>query len=245
MKTLQTTLGYHYSATQARSDFKYDLNLYVHKDREINNLKCIKRLQEDLTDELLHCNESKRNPTVLFHVLRDNPVLKHIEYEQHQNKNKIMLVLEHCFNPEEDRDYVFQMLSALGGNVVSSQAVELFQVIHLTLQKDPVTIRRNFLTGFSVSTFLDSQDETYDQSVRENFFPLAKIWFPISASYPNRLFTDQDLEFTSVRWKQLSDSNEVKVRNCGIEPHRSLGISESYDVPLRRIYRKNGLEFTA
>lgn len=93
-------------------------------------------------------------------------------------------------------------------------------------------------TRFSAATFLDAHGVTYGQSVNGIWLAFVMTWCLVYTGYPNRLRTDQGSAFTSDRWRQLADTNGVKLRLSGIEAHSSLGIGERYHEPLRRIYRK-------
>lgn len=93
-------------------------------------------------------------------------------------------------------------------------------------------------TRFSAATFLDSNGESYGQSVEGLWLAFVQTWCTVYPGYPNRLRTDQGSVFTSIRWKQLTDLNGIELRIFGVQAHSSLEIGERLHEPLRRIYQK-------
>lgn len=93
-------------------------------------------------------------------------------------------------------------------------------------------------TRFNAATFLDSNGETYGQSVEGVWFAFIQTWVTMYTGYPNCIRTDQGSVFTSDRRRQITSFSGIQLRLSGVKAHSSLGIGERLHSPLRRIYNK-------
>lgn len=114
MQAIRKSLAEFVPAGVASNNFKAVLQLFVNMEPQLPNEDCINGLQEDLTVEMLYCDEIIRGPTTLFRLLRDYLVLKGFRYRQHPDTNKLTYGLAvSFFTCEEDREYALQQLKSL------------------------------------------------------------------------------------------------------------------------------------
>jgi hypothetical protein len=92
-------------------------------------------------------------------------------------------------------------------------------------------------THFNSAIFLRGE------SVEMVWIAFLECWATLYAGYLDKMRTDQGAQFTSPRWKELTDSIGIELVLSGVESHNSIGLGERYHGPLRRIYQKVRFDF--
>jgi len=87
-------------------------------------------------------------------------------------------------------------------------------------------------THFSSAIFLQGQ------SVEDIWYAFLECWVTLYSGYPDVIKVDQGPQFSSPRWKQITDMVGIKLKLSGVESHNSIGSGERYHAPLRRLYNK-------
>jgi hypothetical protein len=92
-------------------------------------------------------------------------------------------------------------------------------------------------TDFNSGVFL------HGKSAEMVWIAFLECWATLYAVYPDKMRTDQGAQFTSPRWKELTDSVGIELVLSVVESHNSIGAGERYQDPLRRIYQKVRFDF--
>lgn len=92
-------------------------------------------------------------------------------------------------------------------------------------------------TRISAATFLDSNGESYSQSVKGVWFAFVQTWSTVYPGYSYCLLADQDFVFAFRQWKQLTDPSDFQLRLFELRTHSCLEIGEKLHESFRRIYR--------
>lgn len=100
------------------------------------------------------------------------------------------------------------------------------------LDKIPVLHVVDTQTHFSSAVFLHSQ------STEAVWHAFLECWATLYTGYPDKMRVDQGSQFTSKRWKELTEMTGIQLCLSGVESHNSIGSGERYHAPLRRIYQK-------
>lgn len=102
------------------------LEVYVKAEHQRSNDEIISDIMQDLSAQLLYCEESIKRPITIFRLLRDYLILKGFGYIYDKEKQRVMYGLVNCFlDAEVDRAYVWQKSATIKTPVTIGSSVEV------------------------------------------------------------------------------------------------------------------------
>lgn len=126
LRALQNQLNTFNPVSNAQKEIKAVLEVYFNAEPQRPNQACIEDLKQDLTVELLYCEENIKGPILLFRLLRDYLVLKGLRYQEDPENRRIMYgLIESFLDSDTDKAYARQRLASKNSNTTAASATDV------------------------------------------------------------------------------------------------------------------------